>query len=254
MSNKCLVTRLKGRIDNPNLPYFNYWALEVAANAVIKMSIQTTEVVTLELPEGCFWGVGGSYTPSGRTYNTKTEYAQACSINTGGSAIKLLVPKNKVSTLSIRNITGGWSDLSLVPKFYKEHSNVVDKWTVSGDYCSFFEGSDNLTELVMDDVSGVEIHGDIKKLGRCPNLDRLLLRGSNVTGTWESFVAAQVYLGNKTKTLIISNGINGNVTFNNSKNTTGNLSWETTGDNTTITNNNVSVTIKVTGDGSYVVI
>ena len=108
--------------------------------------------------------------------------------------------------------------------------------------------SSRLTSLIMEECS--LITGSISKFKSMTTLTALQLRGTQITGTWEEFVAGQVSAGrNSCNNLAISNVNNGKVTFDGDVNTQGNLSWSQNPSN----NNYIDVTIgtkKITIDRS----
>lgn len=263
--NKCFLTRLMGNVNNNELPVLGHINLKFSkGNTTDGMYLQTTEALSVKsfINEQ----VEYLYTDGqsiGTTYTSKVNYPQAVIVSTSTGA-HILIPKDKIVCI------GGYKkpiDIDLL-KYLPHIKSIKGAYygvlnsidiknisTISFEYSGKLEGNVNdinfssgLTSLNMEECR--LITGSISKFKSMTTLTALQLRGTQITGTWEEFVAGQVSAGrNSCNNLVISNVNNGKVTFDGKVNTQGSLSWSQNPSN----NNYIDVTIgtkKITIDSS----
>lgn len=263
--NKCFFTKLTGTANNNELPVLGHISLKFSkGNTEGGMYLQTTEAISVknfnnEQVEYLYTN-GESIGP---TYTSKVGYAQAVRVSTSTGA-HVLIPKDKIVCIggykkpididllkylpNVKSIKGAYYGVldSIEGKNISEIA-FEDSAELEGNVndTNFYSG---LTELIMEECSSIT--GSISKFKFITTLTTLCLRGTQITGTWEEFVAGQVSAGrNSCSKLAISNVNNGKVTFDGKVNTSGNLSWSQNASN----NNYIDVTIgtkKITIDSS----
>lgn len=263
--NKCFSTRLMGTVNNNELPVLGHINLKFSkGNTTDGMYLQTTEALSVKNFSN--EQVEYRYTNGetiGSTYTSITGYPQAVIVSTSTGA-HVLIPRDKIICIGgymkpididllkclpyIKSIKGVYYgvlnsiDGKNIPEISVENSVELEG---NVDNINFSSG---LTSLIMEECS--LITGSISKFKSVTTLTALQLRGTQITGTWEEFVAGQVSAGrNSCNSLAISSSNNGKVTFDGEVNTRGNLSWSQNPSNT----NYIDVTIgtkKITIDRS----
>lgn len=263
--NKCFLTKLMGTVSNNELPVLGHINLKFSkGNTTDGMYLQTTEALSVK----SFSNEQVEYRYSsgesiGQTYTSVTGYPQAVIVSTSTGA-HVLIPKDKIVCI------GGYKkpiDIDLL-KYLPHITSIKGAYygvlnsingknisKISFENSGELEGNVNdtnfssgLTSLIMEECR--LITGSISKFKSMTTLTTLSLRNTQITGTWEEFVAGQVSAGrNSCNNLAISNINNGKVTFDGEVNTQGNLSWSPNPSN----NNYIDVTIgtkKITIDSS----
>lgn len=254
-----------GTVSNNELPVLGHINLKFSkGNTTDGMYLQTTEALSVKSFSN--EQVEYRYTSGetiGPTYTSVTGYQQAVIVSTSTGA-HVLIPKDKIVCI------GGYNrpiDIDLLKYLPYVRSlkgvyygvlnsiNWINISEISIENSVELEGNVNdinfssgLTSLIMEDCS--LITGSISKLKSMTTLTALQIRGTQITGTWEEFVAGQVSAGrNSCNNLAISSSNNGKVTFDGDVNTQGSLSWSQNPSN----NNYIDVTIgtkKITIDRS----
>ena len=263
--NKCFFTKLMGTVNNSELPVLGYIKLKFSkGNTKDGMYLQTTEALSIKGFSNeqieYRWSNGETIGP---TYTSITGYPQAVIVSTSTGA-HVLIPKDKIVCVggykksididllkylpNVKSIKGAFYGMlnSIDGKNISDIS-FEDSSELEGNV-NFINFSPRLTSLIMEECS--LITGSISKFKFMTALTSLCLRGTQIAGTWEEFVAGQVSAGrNSYNNFSISNVNNGKVTFDGEVNTQGSLSWSQNPSN----NNYIDVTIgtkKITIDSS----
>ena len=253
--NKCFFTKLMGTVNNNELPVLGHINLKFSkGNTEDGMYLQTTEALSVKSFSN--EQVEYLYTNGesiGTTYTSKVNYPQAVIVSTSTGA-HVLIPKDKIVCIGGYNKSIDIDLLKYLPyvksikgAYYGVLNSINGKniSEISFENSGELEGNVNdtnfssgLTSLIMEECR--LITGSISKFKSMTKLTDLCLRGTQITGTWEEFVAGQVSAGrNSCNNLSISNVNNGKVTFDGEVNTQGSLSWSQNPSN----NNYIDVTI-----------
>ena len=241
MDNNCLVTKLKGVVDNDNLPLLGVFILKRKAfrdgdTSVSALRLQASKDITVSVKEG----EGGYFA---------TTRDDLINLNTVTS---ILIPANQQTYLYFHN-----SNYNI----YIEHKNSINDFYISGDssnhgkfefsindLASFEElstfrsvyhyASGNVSYLPDSDmreftcVNTPQVVGDFACFGKYPNISICTIYGTGITGSIESFVQEQINHGRLSVNIgdLASREILDNVTFGGSMQEIGNymcwLRWE----------------------------
>lgn len=269
----CLVTKLKSSVDNNNLPIFDQLKFKVghtgeALRFYMKAYASDNCVVT-GIPDAG-GAVSFSYiSDESQTYTNPFTIADQMNgfiaVASGADCTITILNKSKLRLLSngsfgVNGIIEGAKDiLAAIPeevKILRFERSISTEITLEDiiSSCPTFEAlyiaksyymQGNIAALTqlssfknLDAGECRGLTGDITSLGSMTTLENLALYATNVSGTMESFVAAQRASGRTTGTITGSGGNWGQVTFNGSRdNAKGAVSWT----ETTITMNGITI-------------
>lgn len=209
MSTNCLVTKLKGTVNNDNLEILGTIVLKTKNTSGTKITISALNG-TVAKPVKISVSNGALY-----PYNSSTELAQPAS---RGAAKNLPIDISTTSAGKLY-IADKYNLTQFTPKDELIDSNYLD--------LDDFTLCTGLTRFQFGDYG----KGTLSKLGKFANLTNVEIMSSNVTGDIKDFVAARVSLGQTTGSVncVISIAQEMKVTLNGQKiwiGTNGKLKWE----------------------------
>lgn len=284
----CLVTKLKGVVDNTNLKKLGVFTVEVTGAT-------SAELFTMRPYQGStitFKDLTNTFS-DGTTEKTITRDSDGVLLAAGNHKIEVS-PKYNIDTLALNNAKYAFDVEDLYAGnnytiFNFENSNAVGNIVkiltayttriqlnntdvelnlnsvrictqlqvvtgsrkTAGDIIVF----SNLTSLTTVALqNNTHITGNIKSFGACTNLTRLNVGGSSlIEGTVEDFVAMQNISGRASYNAGTNFGFyNTKIKFNDAYiYFEKSLSWEASGENTVITYGEDSTTIHVNSDGTW---
>lgn len=238
MANNCLLTKLKGTVNNDNLPIYETLVVEhiavtttadlfiLYANDGISMIIDSDEITEVfdvsnnahALP----WTIN---------FTVASNYSQIVRVKQKG---KLKI-KSKYALNGIDSLNKGNIHVSLLSDFAYKNSPVSANYlklgnsNVSGDISILAENTPALQEINLQECS--KVTGTASDLGAFTNATVLTILHTQITGSIEEFVAAQIAHGRTSvddANNIYSNAILGQLTFGGSTHVAsyGRITWE----------------------------
>lgn len=245
MSKNCLVTALKGTVDNPNLNKLGEILVPVAAGqsiSVTKRFFTTTPVVRV---------VSGN--------STVTDTTTDINVTAVTDSVVGITSKYNMTQVEL-NATNDWNIDTEVLKYSPLiWLGVTNTNLIHGDIKYLYKQGNIQTTVNIGSPSMLpNIYGDIVVLGNCLSATTFTLRySSKIYGVLEDVVAKFVVNGKTTGSINVLLPIAlGNFKFNsNNVSTPGTgttLSWEPSGANTSISFGDVTTVITVNADGTWV--
>lgn len=272
MTNDCLVTKLKGIVDNGDLLKIGELRIKTNLQSTIKLGYSDTSRVVKNL-------TGNFISPSGVnevTVGVVASMSEATSMTAGVDNIISIPEKYKLSYLegTIRGINLDIKELDYMPNLIYALNMVL-----SGDTSELKNVNPNLRQLsfiactaninipqivslypnltIIRFSASTNVTGSIDDLGALTSLTGISLGDVSGAGSLEGFVAKQKISGKSESTglgvSIIDGNYAPNTKFKDASISVGNagLTWVSSGDNTVITFNNEQTTIHVNNDGTW---
>lgn len=223
MEKNCLVTKLKGVVDNDNLPKFNVLKVHFGAGDSGQYGS-----IRIEVP------VGNANTNNGyiannaaNLQNQDTHISITNAISLFASNVEMdieISPKYDITTLQTIDARASFdtNDVKYLTK--------LTKLSMKTSSCTGnLEDLVKLTNLEQLSVSGSHIYGDIDTISAATNLSNfdISYTGARISGSLESFAKKQfIARGRQSASITLNTTSNTLVTFNGSAaNANSTLSW-----------------------------
>lgn len=240
----CLVTALKGTVNNPNLIKIGEIAVHIAAGqsiSVKKNNFTTTPVVRV---------ISGNATVTDGTTNI--------SVTAVTGSVVGITSKYNIRTLEL-DATNDWNiDTQVFEYSPLVWVSVSNTNLLHGDIKYLYKQGNTQTGTTIGSPSMIpNIYGDISVFGNCLSMNTIELRySSKIYGVLEDMVARFVVNGKTTGNITVKLPTAlGNFKFNSNNVTTPvegtTLSWEPSGANISISFGGVTTVITVNADGTW---
>ena len=248
MSKNCLVTTLKGSVDNPNLSKIGEIIVPIAAgtNISVRKSNFTTPPV-IRVVSG-----NATVTEAGTGINI------VINVTAVTDSVVGITSKYNITQLTL-NATNDWNIDTQVFKYSPLFWAAINNTNlIHGDIKYLYKQGNIQTNIILGSASMFSnIYGDIAVFGNCLSMTSLELRyTSKIYGVLEDMVAKFVVNGKTTGSINVTlPDESGSFKFNSNNVTTPSagttLSWEPSGANTSISFGDVTTVITVNADGTW---